>query len=350
MTSMNDKIVIVSQLGTSNAGGVERVSYYLKEILEKNSYDVELLTRGKLSFGNLSNIIWPILLSLKLHFINNTIVIGNSWHCFLYPADLSIHHGTTAGVLAHSQAGRAAKFIAFMERISAEKAKKVLAVSWNCRNELIEYYKINPDKIEVLNNFVDETIFYPSQKLEVTSNNNSEKQTISVLFSGALTERKGLKKLIEFSDYIETQNLPYNIELKLASNSKEAFHHFENKTHTKILSGMGIAEMPDFYRNGSLLIFPTLYEGFSMATLEALASGLPVLGTDFAVTKELESFDFCMKDDFSNIANTVKNCISLYEKYSSRKEEIASAITKDFGKSAYEKKLLSLVETSLKTK
>ena len=56
MTSTNDKILIVSQLGISNAGGVERVSYYLKEILEQNSYKVELLTRGKFNFGKLSNL------------------------------------------------------------------------------------------------------------------------------------------------------------------------------------------------------------------------------------------------------------------------------------------------------
>ena len=356
MTSTNDKILIVSQLGVSNAGGVERVSYYLKEILEQNSYKVELLTRGKFNFGKLSNLLWPIILSLKLPFIKNKLVIGNSYHCFLYPADLSIHHGTARGELNHCKAAKARIIIAWMEKISAKKAKKVLAVSWNCKKELIDYYKINPDKIEVFNNFVDENIFYPArlaypaQSAIAASKNNSEKESISVLFSGALTERKGIKKLIEFSDYIESHDLPYNIELKLASNSKEAFHFFENKKHTQIISGMGIAEMPDFYRSGSLLIFPTLYEGFSMATLEALASGLPVLGTDFAVTKELDSFDFCKMDDFSDIAKTVENCISLYEKYSCKKEEIASTITKEFGKAAYEKKLLAFVEAAIKAK
>lgn len=346
MTSTNEKIIIVSQLGISNAGGVERVSYYLKEILERNSYNVELLTRGKFNFRMLSNLLWPLILSFRLHFIKHTLVIGNSYHCFLYPADLSIHHGTMRGVLNHCKAGRAGAIIAWMEKISAIKAKKILAVSWNCQKELIEYYKINPDKIEVFNNFVDENIFFPPKSATVT-NDNSAKETIAVLFSGALTERKGLKKLIEFSDYIESHDLPYNIELRLASNSKEAFHFFQNRKNTKIISGMGISEMPDFYRNGSLLIFPTLYEGFSMATLEALASGLPVLGTDFAVTKELENFDFCKMDDFSDIAKSVENCISLYEKYSSKKEEIAAAIIKDFGKAAYEKKLLAFVEEAM---
>ena len=335
MTSTNTKFLIVSQLGVGNSGGVERVSFYLKEILEHNSFNTQLITRGRPSFGKFGNIIWPFLISLKLHFIKNSFVIGNSWHCFLYPADLSIHHGTMAGTLAHCGAGKTAKITAWMEKVSAQKAKKVLAVSENCKKELISYYKINPEKIEVLNNFVDENLFYPVD--------HAPGKTISVLFSGSLIERKGLSKLIEFSDYIETHTEPYTIQLIIASNTKEAFHYFEGKKNTKIISGMGIQQMPDFYRSGDLLIFPTLYEGFSMATLEALASGLPVLGTDFAVTDELSDFDFCHKEDFSDISKTFENCIELYTKFSDKKKEIAAKTVERFGKSAYEKKLLSFI-------
>ena len=92
----NQKIFIVSMNGTSNAGGVEKVSYYLNEILSEK-YDVKFITKTKFNFGKINNLIQPILISLKLLFNHNRLIIANSWHCFLYPADISIHHGTLAG-------------------------------------------------------------------------------------------------------------------------------------------------------------------------------------------------------------------------------------------------------------
>ena len=197
------KIILVSLNGIGNKGGVERVSWYLYDILTRNFSNVQLMTRRKLMPGKIGNLIWPVLLSLKLCFIRNKIVIANSWHCFLYPAELSIHHGTMAGAKLHTTVGGAAGITAFMEKISARKAKKILAVSINCKNELESFYKINPQKIEVLNNFVNEEVFFPKlPKQEATTPQNSEK-IINVLFSGSLDERKGLPKLIEFSTLLD---------------------------------------------------------------------------------------------------------------------------------------------------
>ena len=145
--NMSKKIYIVSQLGLSNAGGVEKVSYYLNELL-KEKYDVQIITRGKLSFGKLNNLIQPLLISLRLAFLKNKFVIGNSWHCFLYPADISIHHGTSAGIMKYTgEGGLSLKFTAWMEKSSAKRAKNVLAVSENCKKELVELYKIPEEKI-----------------------------------------------------------------------------------------------------------------------------------------------------------------------------------------------------------
>lgn len=353
MIENKTKIILVSLLGVKNAGGVERVSYYLKDILERNFSNVKLLERGKPSFGKFSNILWPFLLSLKLYFIKDKIVVANSWNCYLYPADFSIHHGTMKGTVVHVGAGKTAGLIAWMEKVSAKKARKILSVSENCKSELINYYKIDENKIDVLNNFVDENRFYPStenscSKENYASGKKSSDKKITVLFSGALIERKGLSKLKEFSDFLETFNSEYEIELLIASNTSEEYSKFQNKKHTKICSGLGIDQMPDFYRKGDILIFPTLYEGFSMSTLEALASGLCVIGTDFAVTKELESYDFCCKYDFASPEQTAKLCIEMYNKFSDKKEYISKKTVMRFGKAEYEKRIVGYINSALK--
>ena len=336
------KIILVSLNGCSNKGGVERVSWYLNDILSRNFSNVRLLTRGRLFPGRIGNILWPALLSLKLFFIPNKIVIANSWHCFLYPAELSIHHGTMAGALKHSRLGKTAPLTAFMEKVSAQRAKKVLAVSENCKNELEKLYKINPAKIEVLNNFVDEEFFFP-QKTTVASPSG----VINVLFSGSLDERKGIFKLIEFSDFIENYSGKLQLKLTIASNTKEAFHFFEGRKNTKIISGLGVEQMPDFYRSGDVLLFPTNYEGFSMATMEALASGLPVIGTEFAIPRELTDFECCHRHDFSDVNKTAEEIIKLYKAFYDKKLQIAEQTIKNFGKKQYEEKILSYTKKAL---
>lgn len=336
------KIILVSLNGLCNKGGVERVSWYLNDILKRNFTEVRLLTRGRLFKGKIGNLVWPFLLSLRLCFIRNKIVIANSWHCFLYPAELSIHHGTMEGALRHSTVGKTAKITAFMEKISARRAKKVLAVSMNCKNELVNFYKINPEKIEVLNNFVDGDIFYPEKNQSANDN-----KTITVLFAGSLDERKGIAKLIDFSNYIENYKGKYTFKFQIASNTKEQYGNFEGKKNTKIISGLGVEQMPDFYRSGDLLIFPTNYEGFSMVTMEALASGLCVIGSDFAIPEEIVSFEFCRRYDFSDIEKTAEEIISLYEAFHDKKTQIAEETIRSFGKRQYEEKFIEYTRKAL---
>lgn len=341
------KIILVSLNGIGNKGGVERVSWYLNDILIRNFDNVQLMTRGRLFPGKIGNLLWPVLLSLKLCFIRNKIVIANSWHCFLYPAELSIHHGTMEGALRHSTVGKAAKLTAFMEKVSARRAKKVLAVSINCKNELVDFYKINPEKIEVLNNFVNEEIFYPKQDSEAVTEQNQSDKTINVIFAGSLDERKGISKLKDFSNYIENYSGDYKLKLIIASNTKAEYHNFEGRKNTKIISGLGIDQMPDFYRSGDILFFPTNYEGFSMVTMEALASGLCVIGTSFAIPEELKDFECCKLHDFSKVEETVSEIISLYEGFHDKKDQIAQKTISGFGKKQYEEKFIEYTKNAL---
>ena len=331
-------------LGVSNAGGVEKVSWYLQELL-KEKYDVRIMQRGRLSLGKLNNLIQPMLLSLRLCFIRNKLVIGNSWHCFLYPADISIHHGTSAGIMKNTgEGGMALKLTAWMEKVSAKKAKQVLAVSENCKKELVEIYGIPAEKITVLNNFVQDDFFTPGmfEKVQASQDENQ----IKVCFSGALCYKKGIDKLLEFSDYIE-KNPGLGIKLNIATNYQKNAEPFLGRNYTSVQTGLTSAQMPDFYRQNDIMFFPTRYEGFSMAALEALSCGLPLVGSRFAVGPELESFDFCqLISEDTSPEELVKIIKTLYQKYSSegKKAKIHQAIKENFGTEQYKDKLFKLID------
>jgi glycosyltransferase involved in cell wall biosynthesis len=330
------KIIIVSINGIGIAGGVERVCFYLNEILSKE-YTVKILTGKHLPFGKLNTIIQPTLISVRLLFMKNKIVISNSWQSFLYPVDFSIHHGTTFGYMSKVPELKklSSVIIGCMEKISCRTAKNIVVVSKNAANELIKYYKADIKKLIIFNNFVNEKYFYPD---EISANND-----IKILFSGRLEEGKGLGVLKLLSNYLE------NIEgynLTIACNDSRNTKLFQNNRKTKVIIGLQIEQMCSFYNNGDILFFPSKYEGFSMATLEALSCGLPVIGTEYAIPEELRHNDFVKVFDFAklDLEELLKQAKGLICKFSVKKKEIHEKIKQDFGYAQYEKRLLSIIK------
>jgi glycosyltransferase involved in cell wall biosynthesis len=327
-------VTIVSLNGDDNSGGVERVVYYLKNILSER-YSVSIMKRnGK--HKKTDKILYPFLFSIKLLFFRNTISISNSWQSFLFPVDFSIHHGTTAGYkkAAHIKS-IGASYLAFMEKLSARRAKTVIAVSKNCKKELEELYKINSKKIVVLNNFVDEKLFFPEEV--------EPHKTTRILFSGRLEERKGLSRLLKLAFFLESKP---DYELLIAVNSKNNGELFSKFKNTHVFYGLDIPGMRKFYSAGDIFYFPTQYEGFSMATLEALASGIPVIGTEFAIPEELRRYDFVKIFAADDLGLLLQEISGLVQKNKSRRQKIANTVIRDFGYEQYRDKLFSLVANS----
>ena len=326
------KVIIVSLNGDDNSGGVERVVYYLNAILSEK-YSVSILKR-KGKPGKFDKLIFPLLFSLRLLFKKDAVVISNSWQSFLYPVDFSIHHGTTAGYMRHAGIkSKKSTLLAWMEKVSARRAKTVIAVSENCKRELEEIYGIAPEKILVLNNFVDKRLFYPQAE--------EKGEKIRILFSGRLEERKGLSQLLELARSIETTD---KYQLKIAVNSNDNCALFANFKNTVILSHLDINKMREFYNSGDVFYFPTKYEGFSMATMEALACGIPVVGTGFAIPEELRHYDFVQIEESSDSKNILVTIEQIKQKYGTIQSEIHKAVTTDFGYEQYRKKLFQVIE------
>ncbi len=334
-------IYIVSKFGFDNIGGVERVNRYLYEILSKR-YEVKVISKRKKTFRHGDWLFQSLYMSLSLFFKRNKIVIGTSWHSFLYPCDFSIHHGTTAGVIAAKceEESLYKRRISRMEQISAKIARMNLAVSENCRNEMISFYGIKPEKIKVLNNFVNDSVFFPLKGSESEFGGGARPGTVRILFSGRLGARKGLEKLLELSRAIEETD---GFELRIATVSGENNYLFQGLKKTSIQTGVKFEDMNAFYNSGDVFYFPSHYEGFSMATLEALCAGIPVIGSRYAVMPELEKYDFVKVTDSASIPELLSDIKKIVSENTSKKDMIHGIIKDDFGRNQYEKKLFDLI-------
>ena len=333
------KVLIVSFNGIGNAGGVERVSLYIKEILEEAGYAVKVIEMLRFHLPKFDFLFQSIVISFRLFFMKKDLVVANSWQAFLYPADISFSHGTTQGYTEHVSTFKrfsGAGLTAWMEKTAAKRAKRVLAVSVHVKDDLVSLYKINPEKINVLPNCVDEEKYVPSKRI-------TDKKDNIILFCGRLEIRKGLLALKSLSDFLESID---GWQLLIASNVKQNTELFEMNKKTHIVYGLTAEDMPDFYLRGDVLFFPSLYEGFSMATLEALSCGIPVLGTDFVVTDELKPYAFCK--DITTIVDNPREIVSEAEKlvsqWKNQKQFIHEIVAAQFGKKIYSTQFLQHIE------
>lgn len=135
--------------------------------------------------------------------------------------------------------------------------------------------ELNLDRnIRIIYNGVDEKRFHPAMK-------GSPSRLIRVLFSGNLTKRKGAQWLPPI-----VAGLDRGVVVQYTSGL--SYNTFRPRTPNAIdLGRIAWEDMPDAYRNSDILISPTVREGLSLAILEAMASGLPVVASNCSSLPEL---------------------------------------------------------------
>ncbi|MFQ5811568.1 MAG: glycosyltransferase family 4 protein, partial [Anaerolineae bacterium] len=160
----------------------------------------------------------------------------------------------------------------------------LIADSSATKRDLIERYGIEPDKITVVYPGYDTLASRPVRDEKAIEAVKARYDVVGdyILFVGTLQPRKNLTRLIEaFS------NLQYpisNIQLVIAGKRgwlyEKIFRRVEelNLEGTVLFPGYIAAEdLPALLYGARLFVFPSLYEGFGLPVLEALACGTPVV-------------------------------------------------------------------------
>lgn len=166
--------------------------------------------------------------------------------------------------------------------IRRKQADAIITVSGNSKKEICEYYQIDPDRVHVVHNGVDE-IF--KKMAETDLNNALGRLNISkpyVFCAGALQERKNMVRLVKAFAKLSRQ--VDEIQLLFAGKPTWKFENvqraiIESRIEQKVRF-LGHVSQPDLialYSGALMFAFPSLYEGFGLPILEAMACGCPVV-------------------------------------------------------------------------
>jgi len=181
---------------------------------------------------------------------------------------------------------------------SLRKAAKIIAVSDFTKKEIEKYYGIPAENISVIHNGVDFKLFNQAidqEKLrKIKSKYNLPEKF--VLYIGTLQPRKNISVLIEaMKILIEKYNLG-DTKLVIAGNRQA--HNFDSKIDEKIKNHdlqksiifPGWIDEEDkaaLYKLAECFVFPSLYEGFGIPVVEAMAAGTPVVCSNVPVLREI---------------------------------------------------------------
>ena len=181
----------------------------------------------------------------------------------------------------------------FIERKVLNSPDKIAVLSRFTHEKLLNTYKIPSEKIVIIPGGVDLQRFYPTiDKIKIRQRLNIPKKKIILFTVRNLVSRMGLENLI--NAIREVVKVAPDIYLVLGGKGplKNKLISLSSKlgveNYIKFVGFISEGELPDYYRMSDIFILPTLeLEGFGLVTLEALASGLPVLGTPVGGTIEI---------------------------------------------------------------
>jgi UDP-glucose:(heptosyl)LPS alpha-1,3-glucosyltransferase len=150
-------------------------------------------------------------------------------------------------------------------------AGRVIANSRMVKDEVVRFYGFPNEKIDVVYNGVPVDAFRRGEesRAKIRESLGLGTEDVAVLFAGSGWERKGLRFAIEAIEKSGKQ-----MRLLVAGRGDE------RKFKSARVRFLGVVQdMPALYGAGDIFLLPTIYDPFSNACLEALATGLPVITT-----------------------------------------------------------------------
>jgi glycosyltransferase involved in cell wall biosynthesis len=199
----------------------------------------------------------------------------------------------------------------FKYKYACHKADKIIAISQQTKNDIINHFGIAETKIEVIYQSIQD--IYRNEITEVERKDITKKYKINdpfILSVGTLEPRKNQLNLVKAFHQLNDRKL----ELVLVGRGKkykdEILAYIENNKieNIKVLSDVKTEDLPALYQSCLTFVYISSYEGFGIPMVEALASKKPIIAAKGSCLEEAarEGAVYIEPDKISQITEAIK--------------------------------------------
>ncbi len=207
---------------------------------------------------------------------------------------------------------------------SAKKARHIITVSEFTRQSIIQKYNISPEKITVIHHGISPN-FQPieDEQVKVAIRQKYHLPDQFVFYPANPWPHKNHARLFEAIRLLRHQ---YGLTVHLVLSGiwsnpeylKQQIHQSGVTDQVHLLGYLPYEDLPALYNAATALVFPSLFEGFGLPVLEAMACGCPVICSNTTSLPELAG-DAAVLVDPTDVAQIAESIYTLLQDRSLQK-------------------------------
>ncbi len=208
---------------------------------------------------------------------------------------------------------------------ACKKARRIIAVSSHTKKDIIKFFNIPDNKIKLVYEGVEEK-YHPQEDKNLIEKIKKKYniQPPYLMYVGAWKKHKNITNLVKaFAILKKNYTLPHRLVLVGKENSlteelKEEVTKLDLKKDVIFTGFVYEEDLPIIYNAAEVFVFPSLYEGFGLPPLEAMATGTPVVASNISSIPEIldKAADFFNPWDPEDMALRIRDVL-----FSKKKQE-----------------------------
>jgi UDP-glucose:(heptosyl)LPS alpha-1,3-glucosyltransferase len=187
--------------------------------------------------------------------------------------------------------------------VRAKRCSRIVAISDMLKKHMANHFNIRQDSIDVVYNGVDTKQFAPASPLP--------DGPLRILFSAGNFRLKGLLPLLLAVGEVSNKRRDFQLDIMGRGRRERYEQVIKTLNIGNCVNFLGEQAHPEtVYRNAHILAHPTFYDACSLTTMEAMASGLPVITTRWngasALVSEQEGYVIDEPFDIAGMVSAIK--------------------------------------------
>lgn len=178
--------------------------------------------------------------------------------------------------------------------VATRKAHRILTVSEASKRDILRFFDIPPERITVVYNAIDDRFLAPPDEEHIERvRQRYQLDHPFALYVGNIKPHKNVDRLIDAFGRARRHGLEdlrlivIGDELSKYPALRQAVHRHRLDKHVRFFGFQPIETLSVFYRLARVFVFPSLYEGFGLPPLEAMACGTPVVTSNVSSLPEV---------------------------------------------------------------